>query len=382
MLKSLENPEYYESYEEHIKNASVERLNEILRNGNSIDTENPLPFFERELPKTFFISNRNNESIEVTDDEIGIKLCLSLSEYAHGFGDIHPHELKFEPYCKIFPSRGFVTSKYAEFYLGDIALVPPNECHHINKPWLKSISFYINDILISVSLSSFIWNFLLGGYDYHCTIKFSGNLIFDIEDLLAQAIFHINSNLETELYKVKLEWLVYNTYTSKDDEPSFTINPQLEGKNFSRKDDSTPFKLFYFAQNFLGYYRVLEYFYPTARCNQFHAIRYNQDLTPDKFMQEVDKIYHNREAQSLETLVKQVADDSVLSQARQSGVITEATVKSLANSIYDKRNSIVHSKMGKQIALPSLLKPSDESDWVRLLRRIAIKTINTYCGIK
>jgi hypothetical protein len=383
-------PEVFNSFENwasFTRSLSVEKINEFIKHGYKVEGKdegrNSSSFINPydDILNFLLITEKNSDGIQIEDKTTNLMIWLDYQEFFKALSRDFPLKLSFDPVYKSYLRCGFYSPNYAELYVNkNTEDFYSEEIDATKKSTNHMLEYSIDDISIYIGKSSPMWDFLIGGDEFTCTVSCLGNLPGDIEKLLSQALYYYNSNLKTNTYKLDCSSLIYPEDFANID--TYALVPNIHKKKFAFRNESIPFLLFYAANDFLGYYKVLEYFFLRARTSEIEDIRWNNKLPADKFIAEIEKIYRKTESKSLEMLIKQVVDNSMLDIAIKSKLIEENNAEALAKSIYKIRNSLVHAKETEEMEVPTVIHYpsfSDELNWTDLIRQIAINAIEKYC---
>ena len=335
------------------------------------------------------VTNTNEGGIQVFDESTNLKCWLDYLDFARAITETYPLNLDYDAKYNTYPDIGFSSTMFAEFKLNWGVVFNPD----IGRPIMpdRQLEFFLDDIRVSIGDCSPMWNFLIAlPYWFvevldnedrsieifsHQTIKFIGDLNIEIEALIAQSLYYINSNINPG---DEMAFLV--SVNSNNLRNGNVRTPDIHKKVHSLRRESKPFRLFNSADDFMGYYRVLEYFFLRARYEEIEHIRWEKELNNDDFIKAVENIYRKEEKKSLEMLMRQVANQEILETAVKYDLISKANAETLASSIYQRRNSFVHAKEERDAFIPSVFPYHDnlEMIWENLLWRLAIISIEKY----
>lgn len=289
---------------------------------------------------------------------------------------------------------GFSFNLYGEYFISI-----SNSVHWIAP---KPLKFKIDNYLIEIGPGSIYIKMLLEPYygeedigqvdfEDYTTIKIIGTNFDNHENLLHNAIYYLNSyyfksiNLYASLMHLIHPDEVYNDFI-EDRMTREIIRERI--RNRQSLSSVEPLRLFNEActlsgeSRFLGFYKVLEYFFSRSLMVQFHSMRADRNITDDELIGFVKK---RDEASLLKKLLNSCITPAhkkrLASIAKNRGLITKETFTDLTNALYDFRNSVVHAKEEfiSQAVIPNPLKFDSYTNlWNSIVRDLAVKAIQKY----
>ncbi len=306
---------------------------------------------------------------------------------------------------KYYNHFGFSYNNYAEFFIGNDSTFPYELYGNTTN---INLSFKIAGYYIEINSVSQLCQILLEPYyskyldyiadrgliEYFYTIKIYDSPINQHKHLLIKALYYLNSHY---LHKTDSFVKIYNVLTDdydtiiEDSENEMIVN--IERKRIrTRKDfiSIEPIILFNHASTqdkenrFLGFYRILEFFFNRALEHEFKKLRNDSNISE----KEIIKIIQRKdERYLLFTLL-----NNILTKAEKKRIVTFLISKSFIDKdkfeyfcgkLYEYRNSLVHAKEYQidSTKLPDLFNETkDYKIWnyvVRVLARACIERMNS-----
>lgn len=311
---------------------------------------------------------------------------------------------------KYYPDCGFSFDAYCEFFIN---LTHPN--YYIDDwPNSDNLVFKIDNDLIECSYSSSLAILLFNQmyYDYYdddddpydylnylkksYTLKISRHSNEDFQDIFNKAIYYINSHyLANTGATVTLLHLGHDNDTNEFDKLEEKLKKLSRKRIRTRKNFSTcdPLKIYNYAcslkneDQFLTFYRVLEYFFDRYKIQTVKENRFDNKVTDTELI----KIASLKgEQEHLRGLVSQISTlsvrDKLVKYALYKKLFTKDKFDELSNSLYSYRNSIVHAKES-QIENTVIPNPFDKEQynivkgWIYIVRFLANLSINYFIKV-
>jgi len=266
---------------------------------------------------------------------------------------------------KHHPHSGFSFNNYAEFlvkfHYSDYSAFGWDDL------WLEDekFIFLIDKCEIEISKVSPYFILFLGNYYFDlddnyehltnsATIKLKNLNSVDPEDIINQALYYLNSSI---FEKLNLSASIRHIFPYDDFNDFFKLNRKLAKtlKHKTKKklinENKEPLVLFNYASTisgenqFLGFYRVLEYYFDRYKLNKIKNYRFNKTISDEeliKFAATKGELDH------LKGLLKDITNDKtqkfICNLAVSNRLIKENNFDVFIKETYNFRNSIVHSK--------------------------------------
>ena len=310
--------------------------------------------------------------VSVKWPEINIEILFSdtkKNEYWPDIKDIKKHTPNFHFYYTF----GFTINKYSEFliiaedweYAPDICLKDTNGIE-ITVGQLTPLGYYIFDI--------FRDNNVHPEFEWCKSIRIFGCDSENVELILLNAVNKLIYDYNFSFNFCSLDSYEYWDEEDKADEEfrEITIIPNSE---------LIPNRLFYkglkekdYANSFLDYYRILEYYTIIKQENIVDKQRNNPAISKRDFVIKMNRIINDNERALLGKLIVEIADSNILKYCEKHNLIEKDNPELLSNQLYEFRNSLVHSKLNQKF-LPltnSLFKRDDKlNKWTYVCRELA-----------
>ncbi len=262
----------------------------------------------------------------------------------------------------------------------------------------RDVPFALGDVAVRAGLASpamcvlmtpAYWNDIEVNFELGISLRFFGSAPQDLRALLANALFYMNSHY---LHSHGTSMAVQHLLSAEDiqDITQYDSVPRLQRTRQRRRAvfvDTPPLELYnaacraYGEARFLGFYRVLEFFFSRAHLAEIERLRHDPTVTADALLKVASG---HQERPQLRTLLESALTPA---QRRRLLVLAErhallpalTTVASLAEALYAFRNSVVHAKERELVrtALPNPLEPSSPvlSGWTVVVEHIAVCAI-------
>ncbi|MCK9211180.1 MAG: hypothetical protein M0P61_10125 [Ignavibacteriaceae bacterium] len=269
------------------------------------------------------------------------------------------HKFRHHYHC------GFSFEDYAEFLIQfHYSDYSPQSWEDL---WLhdEKFIFHIDKYDVEISKASPYFILFLGNYysdmdpDYEhisrsATIKIKNLENTDPEDILNQALYYLISSI---LNKMNLSVSIRHLSFDDDYTTVYGLKAKLT-KTFKQKtkkkiinDNTEPLVLFNYASTlngenqFLGFYRVLEYYFDRCKLNKIKEYRYNNLITDEELIKHAST---KNEREYLKVLVNEIVDSNtkikICKIAFDSMLVKNDDLEIVVKELYDFRNSIVHSR--------------------------------------
>lgn len=336
------------------------------------------------------IVDKNTYGIKLLDKTINVSMWISYEDLNSLFSGSLCIKETIDPNVKIFPRIGFYTPNYAEFGLAWRTDFDKETYGSYKVPKII-LEFSLGEIIVQIGDISPLWEQLIGGEGMingywmpinllPKSIKFQGALPDDIERVISQALFHINSKLPIQSSYASLHRI---PHYEDDNIKNLSTVPDINGIDINLTSEIGPYSLFLSAREFLGYYKIMEYFFFRSHENALDGIRWDRNLSGKEFINKVESFYRWNEQKSLELVIENIADETIYKLVQSSGLVEQIDLnaKTLAKKIYKRRNDLVHTKEEKKPLIQSVLPTPDEEAvvWEDIMRNLAINAIDTYC---
>ena len=282
----------------------------------------------------------------------------------------------------LIPNFGFSWKRYYEYliYLEGWGEWP------IDKP----LRFRLNHTLIEVGKATAAFALLLEPiyYEKHIgqeefmefsTIRLIHADKTEVYSLLQEALYYLNSDYLKHIQGVAV---LKRLYTDSDIVYGPPRNRSLlltrsRVRTRARHRAVAPLALFNDAasnwgeQRFLGFYRVLEYFFHRSVLDQVARARYNQSMTEEEI---VELARTQRELPQLINLINTLLTNSekntLIGFTTRRKVITIPKISTLEEALYQFRNGLVHAKEA-EIRRAQLPDPFAESTLIETWNQVA-----------
>lgn len=256
---------------------------------------------------------------------------------------------KHTPDFHFYNTFGFTVNKYSEF------LIYAEEWEYAPFVCLKDS----NDVEITIGevtpLGYFIFD-IFHDNNYHpelemCfSIRVYGTNSSDVEIYLLNALNRLIYEHNVSFNFCSLESIDFNDV---DDLDKVDI---IEEKKLIINNELIPNRLFYkglkeldSSNAFLDYYRVLEYYSIIILENDVDKSRNDPSVSKRDFVLKMNKIINDNERALLGKLIKRIADSKILTYCEINNLIDSRKPDLLSNTLYEFRNSLVHSKLNQNI---------------------------------
>lgn len=295
---------------------------------------------------------------------------------------------------------GFSLDNYGEFFLG-------GEDSYLYRIYGDTsnidLKFKIGEIYIEFNRVSPLCILLLepfysskaeyiadrGLEEYFYTLKIFDAPREEHKKILVKALYYLNGHY---LIKTGKSLTIFNLIGDETDE-SF-LEYDYESKNVierrrirKRKDFISVSPLIFYndacmqkpENQFLGFYRILEFFFYRALEDQLQIYRNDENITE----KEIIKLIQNKDERSLlHNLINKVLTksdkDRLIKHLLNKKLIKGDTFDKFCNSIYEYRNSIVHSKEAQitNVRIPDIFNENkDFNVWNYVIKYISEATI-------
>lgn len=310
--------------------------------------------------------------------------------------------------------HGITFGNYSEFYIS---------LNHPDYPYLgadfswpieKFLKFKIQDILVTVSSASYLLALLtelhFRNSDFHQqnftwfpSVRLIGVTLNQAREYFHKAIYYLNSQyfkslkIYVTLHGVSVDFedplgIYYDIEEYGINDPN-EIFKRITRERLRKRDDfqsDEPLMLYNYAclssgtNQFLSFYRVLEFFFRRNLLRVIDEYRHNSNYTSeDIFSLATSKSEADQLLQLIKATLTQSQNYKLSRYAKKYNLIKSETIKDLCNGLYAFRNSLVHSKE-KEIANVNLPDPfliqKQLNQWIYIVRECAdsaIKKLNT-----
>lgn len=316
--------------------------------------------------------------------------------------------IKNIPNLKFHNHYGFSYKTYGEYFLA------------INTDYLYEIygnatdidlKFKIGNIYLEFNYISSICVLLMNPYysriahylerglgEYFYTLKITNAPVNEHKDIIIKALYYLNTHY---LRKINLPLSVFHLipegYEEFNESEQKETNPDKIDKNyqrkriFKRKDfiNIEPLILFNHASTlsdenkFMGFYRVIEFFFNRALERDLEHLRYDKSISEKEI---IKKVQNKDEKSLLINLLNRVLTKSDKSKLlvflEHKGILTSNKFTNFCNTLYEYRNSLVHSKEIhiSKINLPDLFNEKQQYNYwnfvIKYIAEACIKRLN------
>lgn len=363
------------------------------------ENEKHLLDIEHQLDGLEYRQNNGGLEIIFTKPKINLRLnkkaLKSLSK-----GSLIDSIKKF----KYYNHYGFSLENYGEFFIG-------NDSSFLYELYGSNtsidLSFKIGSSYIEINCVSKICKLLLESYyskyleyiadrglgEYFYTIKIYDTPIEQHKKLLLKALYYLNSHY---LQKTGSFVTIYNVlpedFDNLIDYADNNVVMVERKRTLSRKDFISIEPIIFFnhasTQNkencFLGFYRILEFFFYRALENELKKHRFDSAISEKSIIQTIQK---KDERSLLFALLNNTLTSAekrkIVSFLINKSIIEKDSFEYFCNRLYDYRNSLVHSKEYQidTTNLPDLFNERKEYEiWnyvIRNIAKICISRLNT-----
>jgi hypothetical protein len=291
---------------------------------------------------------------------------------------------------------GFGYRDYAEFLITiDGALEWPAS---------RALRFRIGETLIEVGPASHLLPFLMEpyyrihseeqfGFEIYPTVKVISAPFERHRTLFHRALYYLNADyLRTVGTSAALHHLVDpESIWDGDEEESSDDTPFITRTRVGRRSDfhsDAPLILFNDASDrydetmFLGFYRVLEYFFYRSLLQQLSRARHDDGVADEDLLalaKTPNEVSHLQKL--LAGCVPRSRQKGLCWFAQRKGLIKGNSFGDLVAALYQFRNSVVHAKE-EQIARAVVPDPFEQnamaSSWNAIIRELAMRAIRRY----
>jgi len=301
---------------------------------------------------------------------------------------------------KYYNHYGFSFENYGEFFIGNDSSSLYDLYGSITG---IDLSFKIGSSCIEISSVSKFCKILLEPYyskyleyiadrgleEYFYTIKIYDTPIEQHKELLLKVLYYLNSHYIQKTGNFVTIYHVLEDYDTLIDD----TDKNIERKRIrTRKDfiSIEPIKFFNHAStqnkenSFLGFYRILEFFFYRALENELKKQRFDPSISEKSIIKTIQK---KDERTLLFSLLNKTLTDSkkrkIVSFLFNKSIIEKGKFDFFCNKLYDYRNSLVHSKEYQidTTNIPDLFSESKEYKiWnyvIRDIAKICISRLNT-----
>jgi hypothetical protein len=342
--------------------------------------------------------NSTDKGLEISFDRPNLKLSLDKKELSNLLkGNLIDNTLHF----KYYKHYGFSYDNYAEFFIGNDS----SFLYHLyGNNTNINLSFKIAGVVVEINGVSQLCRILLEPYyskyleyiadrgleEYFYTIKIYDAPSNQHKDLLIKALYYLNSH-----YLTKADSFV-KAYNVLPDDYDVMIDDSvvnIERKRTRARNDFIsiePIILFNHASTqdkenrFLGFYRILEFFFNRSLENELKKFRLDPTLTEKEIILTIQK---KDERNLLFRLLKNALTSSEKNKLvlflLSKSIIDKNSFDHLCTKLYDYRNSLVHAKEYQidSTNLPDLFnEKNDYRVWnyvIRVLAKTCIARLNT-----
>lgn len=306
------------------------------------------------------------------------------------------------PGIQYFGNYGFNINTYGEYFLGSDGYSLYEiygDVSHID------LRFKIGETYFEFNSVSPICRLLLepyfaskaeyiadrGFYEYFYTLKIINLKLYDYKELIIKALFYLNSHY---LKTTKKPLSVFQIIPEGYDENDFSNEAYAEKEKIisrtrilKRKDFINIEPLYFYtyactqnaANQFLGFYRIIEFFFGRGTETEVKNCRFDKSITEKQL---ISLIQSKDERSQLKNLLKNVLNKSditlLTNYLMHKGYLNDNSFGNFTNRIYEYRNSVVHAKENqiKDTKLPDIFGENDDYlSWNYLIKYIAEKCI-------
>lgn len=369
-------------------------------------------FDEDSFPdKKFPLLLEKDDRLTITEERIGTKYVVQQLTKTHeiSFSNGEKFPISKVEYfikdAKIVKDMGVFYSNYAEFIIHI-------DWETISKKFftIDNLEVYINNqptLLFKAAHYDLTYD---DGYledissDSLATISLKGENLTqeNLEDSLSKALFLLGYyDKDKEFYRHYPSFFEYKDYyaeefmlseTSIFKERQLRNNIEFNSMHFSNIDHPTAIRFYNAGMqikdkeiSFQYFYKVLEYFWTTARKEKFKLLisDYNSEDNIDNLFINVQEVFSNNEGNQLRILLESIKEkvDKLTYIASTKKYAKKNSIKEFCKSLYEYRNSVVHGKNEKDLnlKLPSIWENEKEKFWIESTRQISEILIEKYC---
>jgi len=284
---------------------------------------------------------------------------------------------KHTPDFKFYENFGYSINKFSEFLI-------------IAEDWEYAPNARLitsNGIEITIGDLTPLGEYILDGFrenNYHpafedCkSIRIYGSELEYVELYLLNGLNYFLNELKYSFSIMSLDYI-------DDDWEEENDEDEVIEKNIIPNLELIPNRLFYKglreknkSNAFLDFYRILEYYSVIIQENNVDRIRNDANISKRKFVLEMNKVMNDNERAALSKLVNKLSDIKLLKKCKNLNLIESEKPESLSNSLYNFRNSIVHSKLNQNNSphTNSIFEKDVElENWVSVCKEIAEKAM-------
>lgn len=300
---------------------------------------------------------------------------------------------------KYYEDYGFSLNNYGEFFLGSDEIFLYELYGEVSNIDLK---FKLGEYLVEFSRASEISELLVepfysqknesiadrGLNEYFYTLKIFNTPQEIQKDYLIKSLYYLNSHY---LKPSGRPLMVYHIKDDHFDNRDDTIEnlPEIRRARIRKRKDfisMEPLFLYSDAMNqksesqFLGFYRVLEFFFNRALEKKVSILRYDNNMNEQSLINLIQQKNEKNGLYNLIDLISTKAEiNSYLNYLHSNALIGSPTLKSFIEKLYDFRNSLVHSKetQSEKIHLPDIFGENNElTIWNSIVKQLATAVIN------
>lgn len=342
---------------------------------------------------------RNHDSVEVIQNGDGYSIFTEARVgKKYKVTDKYPDDfLKDNSKIKVFEDMGVKFGDYIEVFIEYYDL-----CDELTVFPMREFS--MDGITVKIGHPSFLFDLVFDGFDKNYessdfyTISLKGVTEENYEEYLTRAIFLIgyyNPPLEIEDYPHSSMYAREYDWSYVPDEDAILKRRQSDAFvnmrfNNVRYPEALAFynegkKLLGLEISFQYFYKVIEHFFLICRREEFETLinKYNTNSNIDYFIDKVTSIYKQNEDVQLKELLLSIEADilDIIESCYNGGYITDKTVESFCQALYQYRNTIVHGKSDDRFSVktPSVLGNPNEVFWSDIAEKIAEILIKKYC---
>ena len=234
--------------------------------------------------------------------------------------------------------------------------------------------------------------------EYFCTLKIHNLPSDEHKNLIIKALYYLNTHyLKKTNSTLTVFHLIPENYEIIEDNDVVAINDEVEKKylrkrTLVRKDfiNIEPIILFLNASilpdenAFLGFYRVIEFFFNRALEKELEQLRHNDEI----LVKEIIKKIQNKDERSLlinllNKVLTKYDKKRLIDYLQHKKIISSDKFSKFSNTLYKYRNSLVHSKETQidKVDLPDLFQDKPYYIYwnytIKYIAEACIKRLNT-----
>ena len=310
--------------------------------------------------------------------------------------------LKDIPNIKYYKNYGFSIDTYGEFFLGSDSYLLYDIYGEVSEIDLKfnigntyiefnSVS-KICKLLIEPYYSRFDWNIDDRGLEeYFYTLKIYNAPQEVHKDIVIKSLFYLNSHyLKTTNNPLSIYHLIPVGYdeNSFSEEAEVVLEKTISRKRTLKRKDFINVEPLYFYNDaciqtrenqFLGFYRVLEFFFNRGLEKELESRRYKSSIEE----KDIISLIQNKDERSLlRNLINKVLTKSekkkLIDSLLRKNLIKDGSFDKFSNKLYEYRNSIVHAKENQlsNTILPDIFnEKNDYKVWNYVIKYISEQCI-------